>query len=509
MKKATSRRQFIQSSALLGGAGLLSSCASIDQYFRSDSSLMMDRVVIVGAGLAGLHAAYQLKKRRIPFCVFEASQTYGGRIKTLYHYNQDDQYVDVGAKSIEGTHQDVFSLCKELGVKIRELGDYSQKSDQLVFIDGKPVELKSVLQELVPFFRKVSQLRNQFFEIDEASPSLFKKVDGLQNYDRISFEDLLTELQRQMSPEIKRALMQSMTSAFGIDASELSALQFLYQFNEHGSQMPFQRGQSYGVDGGSSALTQKLFERSNSIVKNHAFKFSHRLTSIGRRGLDFLLNFKTQDGDSSFMTRNVIFALPSNQLKTIIGWRDFGVSDEIRASIENVSLSESKQVLFKSNSRFWERKYPSLFEGKVFGDFPFQKGESLTASQSGNSSVYAFQVGGKEARQKDIKQMRKAENFLQQVFQLTLKEKIEFSNVVSWGENPFIQGYQTVYQPGSFFQSSDVWRNSKTKGIYFAGEHVHPKWIGTMQGAILSSQQAIQKILNQGYFKAIAPDIKS
>jgi monoamine oxidase len=455
---------------------------------------MLDRVVIIGAGLAGLNAAYQLKKRGIPFCVLEASGSYGGRIRTLYHYNADDQYVDVGGRVLEGEHQDVFSLCKELGLKIFELGDVAQKPEQLVWVKGRAIELKKILHELVPFFRKVSQLRSQFFEPSNSAGSIFRSIDGLHNYDRISVDDLLIELQRQMSPDLKNAVLQAVTSQFGIDPQNLSALQFLYQFDENSSEMPFQRGQPFGIEGGSSALTQKLFDRSDSIVKDFNFKFYHRCTSINRRGSAFQLNFETDSGSRAFVTKNVIFALPSSQLKSIIGWSEVGLDENLRSAIRNVSLSLSTQLIYKTNSKLWERKFPRLHEGKVFGDFSAQSGESHSTNQSGNSAIYAFQIGGHKTTQQIAQMIPESGRFLGQVFQSTSKDKIEFSDLVSWTDRPFIQGYRTVYAPGFFLQNAELWKKFNVKGLHFVGEYVEPKWLGTMQGAVVSSNQVVEQI---------------
>ena len=41
-------------------------------------------VVIIGGGLAGLYAAYNLKKRDIPFLLLEAKASLGGRIASHY-----------------------------------------------------------------------------------------------------------------------------------------------------------------------------------------------------------------------------------------------------------------------------------------------------------------------------------------------------------------------------------------------------------------------------------------
>ena len=41
-------------------------------------------VVIIGGGLAGLYAAYNLKKRNIPFLLLEAKANLGGRIASHF-----------------------------------------------------------------------------------------------------------------------------------------------------------------------------------------------------------------------------------------------------------------------------------------------------------------------------------------------------------------------------------------------------------------------------------------
>lgn len=81
------RRQFL-TTALWGSAGLslmpfLSSCSTLDEYLIEDQFDFDNEVVIIGGGIAGLYAAYELKKNKIPFKVFESSSRLGGKIQTL------------------------------------------------------------------------------------------------------------------------------------------------------------------------------------------------------------------------------------------------------------------------------------------------------------------------------------------------------------------------------------------------------------------------------------------
>jgi lysine-specific histone demethylase 1B len=76
------RRKFIQQTALLSIGGLLlpsallSSCRP-DTLFEGPS--FQGKVLIIGAGAAGLYAGYILKSKGIDFQILEAAPNYGGR----------------------------------------------------------------------------------------------------------------------------------------------------------------------------------------------------------------------------------------------------------------------------------------------------------------------------------------------------------------------------------------------------------------------------------------------
>jgi len=71
-------------------------------------------VVIVGAGLSGLTAAYQLDKAGVGYQIIEARDTIGGRINTL-GFDQGKP-VEMGATWLGAKHKAMTSLMGELGV---------------------------------------------------------------------------------------------------------------------------------------------------------------------------------------------------------------------------------------------------------------------------------------------------------------------------------------------------------------------------------------------------------
>src|SRR5919204_6255044 len=74
------------------------------------------RIVVVGAGLAGLTAAYRLKQAGYAAQVYEASDRTGGRCWTIRGAFADGQIVERGGELIDTGHTELRQLVQELGL---------------------------------------------------------------------------------------------------------------------------------------------------------------------------------------------------------------------------------------------------------------------------------------------------------------------------------------------------------------------------------------------------------
>jgi len=70
-------------------------------------------VIIIGGGISGLSAAYELASRRVPFVLLEASDRTGGLVRTDH---VDGFTIDAGADSMLATKPAAIELCEELGL---------------------------------------------------------------------------------------------------------------------------------------------------------------------------------------------------------------------------------------------------------------------------------------------------------------------------------------------------------------------------------------------------------
>lgn len=75
-------------------------------------------VIIIGAGLSGLTAAYRLQQAAVPFLVLEARDRMGGRILTVR--NETGTPIEMGATWLGKKHTAINALLAELGIGITE-----------------------------------------------------------------------------------------------------------------------------------------------------------------------------------------------------------------------------------------------------------------------------------------------------------------------------------------------------------------------------------------------------
>uniref|UniRef100_UPI0040475373 flavin monoamine oxidase family protein n=2 Tax=Roseivirga sp. TaxID=1964215 RepID=UPI0040475373 len=98
------RQEFIEKSLLMGiglpllSSVLLQSCKTDTLFFPKLEGSFKGKVIIIGAGAAGMSAGYLLKKYGIAFKILEAAAIYGGRLKKAENFTNFP--IDLGAEWI-------------------------------------------------------------------------------------------------------------------------------------------------------------------------------------------------------------------------------------------------------------------------------------------------------------------------------------------------------------------------------------------------------------------------
>src|SRR6185436_11825213 len=95
------------------------------------------RVVILGAGTAGLTCAYRLQQCGVRATILEAAPRVGGRMYSLQNFFPDDQVAELGGELIDTDHHAVRNLAHELGLELIDLAYLDGSNGHDYFIDGK------------------------------------------------------------------------------------------------------------------------------------------------------------------------------------------------------------------------------------------------------------------------------------------------------------------------------------------------------------------------------------
>ena len=92
------RREFLQ---WMAAAALVSRPSQLERFQRQGAT---QRVLVLGAGLAGLSSAYELQSLGHNVTILEAQMRPGGRVYTIRQAFAPGLYTQAGAESIPGAH---------------------------------------------------------------------------------------------------------------------------------------------------------------------------------------------------------------------------------------------------------------------------------------------------------------------------------------------------------------------------------------------------------------------
>ena len=111
-----SRRRLLGTALAVGGLGLVPRLA----LGRPGNP----RIAIIGAGIAGLNAAWQLRKKGLKATVYEARGRVGGRMLSRVGVVEPGIVDDIGGSLVNTDHTDLRALLEEF-----DLGLYDRRTD--------------------------------------------------------------------------------------------------------------------------------------------------------------------------------------------------------------------------------------------------------------------------------------------------------------------------------------------------------------------------------------------
>ena len=133
MAEALSRRDLLKLGAL-GGAGLILAPGWLG--CSDGSEAQSPRIVVVGAGLAGLSCAFRLQQRGLGCTVYEANpERIGGRCWTAREFARG-QIAEHGGEFIDSRHKRIRALAKRFGFELVDLYAVANPGSPRLWLNG-------------------------------------------------------------------------------------------------------------------------------------------------------------------------------------------------------------------------------------------------------------------------------------------------------------------------------------------------------------------------------------
>ena len=496
-KRTLNRREFLKVSALSSGALALGGCTSLDRLFTGDQRNLENEVLILGAGAAGLAAAYTLKKNKIPFRLFEGSSRIGGRVQSVPMFAEEGPVAELGAEFFEETHRAVFSLAKEFNLPTREIKTTPGFEAQMFYFNGRAYRVSDILPKMKSLRPALRRVRADLFR-DQDVILTYRNAHQYERssyYDSISLKDLLASWSPEVDPVVLALIEAQAVSRFGVDASEQSSLHFLSTLDAEGSSLLAGRN-TYRLEGGLTSLMQVMSARTAGVIPEHTLKMNHLLTEISEEKGIFELTFRTPKGKEAYKTRNVICTLPFTKLREVHGINKMNFSEIKQQAIASQDYATHSKGVLAFASPFWRKKQGKTLAnlGNFTGDFVTQKIWDSGRAQPGDQGLLTYSRAGRSGREAAGAATNEALQDLGHFYD-AFPEKLQGEQLVNWSQKPFALGSMAYFKKGQYTRFRGAAAEAEYNGRFlFAGEHTSLRYAGTLNGALDSGIQAASSI---------------
>jgi monoamine oxidase len=484
----TTRRRFLKGAgATVVGASLLGRLA--EPGHARGAPPPGTRIVVVGAGLAGLTCAYRLQQAGYAAQIFEASGRIGGRCYSGTF--ADGQIYEHGGELIDNGHIDMKQLANELGFTLDDLVQAETNgTEQLGYFFGKPYTASQMSDDLKTIWQ---QLHN---DVSAASyPTLYnlstprgRELDQMSIYQWIE-----NYVPGGHNSQLGQMLDVAYNIEYGAESKVQSSLNMLYllgyvgpgQFRTFGKS-----NEKFHVHGGNDQVPAALAGKLASQISLNVPLTAIKLNNDG----SYTLTFANGSGSFTKVADHVVLTLPFTLLRGV-DFSKAGFNQVKTWAINELGMGTNSKLHLQFGSRFWRDQG---LNGETYSDRGYQNTWEVSRAQPGTNGILVNYTGGTPGVNagKGTPEQQAA-TFLKQV------EPVLPGATAQWNGNVFRDywtGYQWTKGSYSYWKVGQYTRFSgaekeQSGNCHFAGEHTSQDFQGYLQGAVESGQRAASEIL--------------
>ena len=352
------------------------------------------RVIVVGAGLAGLTAALDLVEAGWEVTVLEARDRVGGRVHTVRSEAfSDGLHAEAGGESIDTDHADLLALIDQFGLSTEDRpankitdGLTSWRGRRMKTGDFVALDDGEVAAEYERFYAELEAVAEG---VDPEHPEDFERAAEL---DAMSLADFVDSL--DLSPEARFLVDTDNRGGFNAEAEDVSML-FAAQQWAVGEDITDAEEEAMRIAGGNDLLVTAMADELGDVVMLEA-----PVTEV-RHGAD---GVTVVAGDAEYDGAWLVLACPFMPLRQVAF--DPALPIDVAAAIDGLDLGPAAKVTIEYQDRFWTTDESGATSGFTVTDQPFgiawsstdSDGQDPEGDDSGPGLLTAFMTGaGAEA----------------------------------------------------------------------------------------------------------------
>jgi monoamine oxidase len=483
--RTMSRRGFLGLSAGAGSALFLGACARPLRQMGPGST---EPVIIVGAGIAGLTAAYRLRQAGVPVRLFEAQTRVGGRMYSLRDYFADGQVVELGGELIDTGHTVIRDLAEELGVVLDDVSmEPADVAHETWFFGGARRTTPEIVDALRPLAARMdADLRRL------GDPDVTWRSRGVAvTLDRMTLTEWLDAA--DVTGWVRTLIEVSYTTEYGLEPSQQSSLNLLTMLSPDPFQIFGESDERFHAHDGNDLITQRLAERVADAIETETVLESVRAVG-GRR---YTVTMRRGGGLVEATSPHVVLAIPLTMLRRV--QLDFPLPAQQRRAIGELDYGTNAKLMIGFDQRTWREQHRS--NGSTFTDLSYQTTWETSRGQSGRAGVLTNFTGGRNGAQlisgTAAEQAARTVSGLEQLFPGAAAARTGMREArFHWPTHEWTHGSYACFSPGQWTAFRGL-IGAPAGGVHFIGEHASMEAQGFMEGGCETGEHAAQAILRE------------
>jgi monoamine oxidase len=490
------RRGMTRREVIAGGTGLALAAALSGPLPRALAA-SSPRIVVVGAGLAGLSCAYQLKQAGVRAEVYEASDRVGGRCWTRRGDFLEGQIAEHGGELIDQGHTEIRQLAQSLGLSLDNLlAAQLNGTEDFFYFGGQRYSFEQATDDLKGIWQQIHK------DVSAASyPTQYNNFTP-RGYvlDHMSIIDYINEVVPDgiLSP-LGQLLDIAYNIEYGAESSVQSSLNLLYllAYSGQGQLRIFgPSNEKYHVRGGNDQIPTRLAGALQGQIHLGMPMTSIRRNSDGTYRLGFS-NGLTVPAD------RVVLALPFSILRTL-DYNRAGFSKLKKTAIEELEMGTNSKLHVQFDERHW---YTLGNNGNTIADTGYQNTWEVTRAQPGTAGILVDYTGGKVGNSfgPDFDPgiavaNARAQQFLTQIEPVLPGISSHYdpfhphATIDYWPAYPWTKGSYSYWKVGQYTEFSGI-EGVQEGAVHFCGEHTSVDFQGYLNGAVETGYRAASEVL--------------